>query len=85
MNSSTSNASEPSCDDHILTLLFVKYVSDKAKSDPNSLIDVPEGASFDDMFALDGTKEIGDKIIGKLGDELNATQLAHQDWTSSET
>ena len=26
--------------DFILTLLFVKYVSDKAKSDPNSLIDV---------------------------------------------
>lgn len=24
-------------------LLFVKYVTDKAKSDPDSLIDVPEG------------------------------------------
>ena len=29
--------------DYILTLLFVKYVSDKAKADPNSLIDVPDG------------------------------------------
>ena len=29
--------------DYILTLLFVKYVSDKAKSDINSLIGVPTG------------------------------------------
>jgi type I restriction enzyme M protein len=48
--------------DYILTLLFVKYVTDKAKSDPNSLIEVPKGGSFDDMLALKGDKEIGDKI-----------------------
>jgi type I restriction enzyme M protein len=57
--------------DYILTLLFVKYVTDKAKSDPNSLIEVPEGGSFDDMLALKGDKEIGDrinKIISKLAE-----------------
>jgi type I restriction enzyme M protein len=57
--------------DYILTLLFVKYVSDKQKSDKNSLIDVPAGGSFDDMVALKGDKEIGDKInkiIGKLAE-----------------
>ncbi len=62
--------------DYILTLLFVKYVSDKAKSDPHSLIDVPTGGSFDDMVALKGDKEIGDKInkiIGKLA-EANGLQ-----------
>jgi type I restriction enzyme M protein len=48
--------------DYILTLLFVKYVSDKAKADPNSLIDVPEGGSFDDMLAAKGDKEVGDRI-----------------------
>ena len=48
--------------DYILTMLFVKYVSDKSKADPNSLIDVPAGGSFDDMVALKGDKEIGDKI-----------------------
>ncbi|ORI21866.1 type I restriction-modification system subunit M [Rhodococcus erythropolis] len=48
--------------DYILTLLFVKYVSDKAKSDLNSLIEVPEGGSFDDMLAAKGDKEIGDRI-----------------------
>ncbi|MFD1320877.1 type I restriction-modification system subunit M [Micromonospora sonneratiae] len=57
--------------DYILTLLFVKYVTDKAKSDRTSLIDVPVGGSFDDMVALKGDKEIGDKvnkIIGKLAE-----------------
>ena len=48
--------------DYILTLLFVKYVTDKAKTDRNSLIDVPPGGSFDDMVAIKGDKEIGDKI-----------------------
>ena len=62
--------------DYILTLLFVKFVSDKAKTDKNSLIDVPAGGSFDDMVALKGDKEIGDKIntiIGKLA-EANGLQ-----------
>ncbi|ACV80902.1 type I restriction-modification system subunit M [Nakamurella multipartita] len=57
--------------DYILTLLFVKYVSDKAKTDPNTLIDVPRGGSFDDMLAAKGDKEIGDrlnKIIAKLAE-----------------
>ncbi|MGH3834998.1 MAG: type I restriction-modification system subunit M [Pseudonocardiaceae bacterium] len=62
--------------DYILTMLFVKYVTDKAKSDPNSLIDVPAGGSFDDMVALKGDKEIGDKInkiIGRLA-EVNGLE-----------
>ena len=42
--------------DYSLTLLFVKYVTDKAKSDPDSLIDIPPGGSFDDMVALKGDK-----------------------------
>lgn len=48
--------------DYVLTLLFMKYVSDKAKSNPYAMIEVPEGASFDDMVALKGNKEIGEKI-----------------------
>src|SRR5665811_1595983 len=57
--------------DYILTLLFVKYVSDKAKTDPVSLIDVPAGGAFDDLISFKGDKEIGDKInkaIGKLAE-----------------
>src|SRR5690606_33050685 len=58
--------------DYVLTLLFLKYVSDKAASDPHALIVVPEGASFDDMVRLKGDKEIGDKInklISRLAEE----------------
>lgn len=57
--------------DYVLTLLFVKYVTDKAKSDKNSLIDVPFGGSFDDLVTFKGDKEIGDKInkaISKLAE-----------------
>jgi type I restriction enzyme M protein len=56
--------------DYILTLLFMKYVSDKADKS-GALIEVPEGGSFADMVALKGDKEIGDKInkiIGRLAD-----------------
>lgn len=62
--------------DYILTLLFVKYVSDKQKSDPDSLIDIPEGGSFDDLLSFKGDKEIGDrfnKAIAKLA-EANGLQ-----------
>ncbi|MCL1911383.1 MAG: SIMPL domain-containing protein [Leptospirales bacterium] len=55
--------------DYILTLLFVKYVSDKFKGVAYGAIDVPEGGSFDDMLALIGSKNIGedmDKIIAAI-------------------
>ena len=48
--------------DYVLVLLFVKYVSDKYAGQPDALIEVPEGGSFNDMLALKGDKEIGDKI-----------------------
>src|SRR6056297_1189299 len=53
--------------DYVLTLLFMKYVSDKK----DSLIEVPAGGSFADMVTLKGDKEIGDKInkiIGRLAE-----------------
>ena len=52
--------------DYVLTLLFVKYVSDKYAGKPHALIDVPKGGRFADMVGLWGDKEIGDKIIGRL-------------------
>ena len=57
--------------DYILTLLFVKYVSDKYKGVAYGDIDVPKGGSFDDMLMLIGDKNIGekmDKIIAKLAE-----------------
>lgn len=58
--------------DYVLTMLFIKYVSDKYKNDPYGMIVVPQGASFDDMVLLKGDKEIGDKInkiISRLAEE----------------
>ena len=60
--------------DYILTLLFVKYVSDKYKGVVYGEIDIPEGGSFDDMLALIGQKNIGegmDKVIAKLAEANN--------------
>ena len=57
--------------DYVLTLLFMKYVSDRYAGDPDALIDVPPGGGFADMAALKGDKEIGDrinKIIGRLAE-----------------
>ncbi len=48
--------------DYILTLLFMKYVSDKAANDPYADVTVPEGGSFSDMVALIGSRDIGEKI-----------------------
>ncbi|MEL4248078.1 type I restriction-modification system subunit M [Shewanella xiamenensis] len=58
--------------DYVLTMLFMKYVSDKAKNDPSAMIDVPLGADFKDMVALKGKPNIGEginKIIAKLAEE----------------
>lgn len=61
--------------DYVLTLLFMKYVSDKYAGDPEGMIEVPEGASFDDMVALKGDKEIGDKINKIIGMLAEANEL----------
>ena len=58
--------------DYVLTMLFLKYVSDKYKNDPFGMIVIPEGASFDDISHLKNDKEIGDKlnkIISKIAEE----------------
>lgn len=60
--------------DYILTLLFVKYVTDKFKGVKYADITVPEGGSFDDLLALKGNKNIGegiDKVIAKLAEAGN--------------
>ncbi len=58
--------------DYVLTLLFLKSVSDKAAVPGDAtLIVVPPGGGFSDMVKLKGNKDIGDKInkiIGRLAD-----------------
>src|SRR3989442_2393387 len=67
--------------DYVLTLLFMKYVSDKYAGKPTPLIVVPEGGSFADMVGLKADKEIGDKInkiIGKLAETNDLKVLIDQ-------
>ena len=52
--------------DYVLLMLFIKYVSDKYAGIPYAPITVPKGASFKDMVALKGTKNIGDDINKKI-------------------
>ncbi|WRG51233.1 type I restriction-modification system subunit M [Helicobacter pylori] len=56
---------------YVLNLLFLKYISDKAKNNNFSEIEVPEGCFYEDILALEGDKEIGDKlnkIIAKIAE-----------------
>ena len=64
--------------DYILTLLFVKYVSDKFKGEKYAEIEIPEGGSFDDIVALKGNKNIGegiDKVIARLAEKNNLKDI----------
>ncbi|WRG62528.1 type I restriction-modification system subunit M [Helicobacter pylori] len=47
---------------YVLNLLFLKYISDKARSNMDSEIEVPQGCFYEDILALEGDKEIGDKL-----------------------
>jgi len=67
---------------YILTLLFVKYVSDKYANQPYGAIVIPEGGSFDDMVAAVGQTGIGDKlntIVGALADANDMAWLKSAD------
>ncbi len=56
--------------DYVLAMLFVKYISDKYAGKPFAEIKIPAGASFDDMVALKGKSDIGDKINTQIMEPL---------------
>ncbi|WP_158972058.1 type I restriction-modification system subunit M [Chachezhania sediminis] len=60
--------------DYILTLLFVKYVSDRVGK-PDALIEVPKGCSFDDLKKLRGSKDIGEAIDTAIAGIAGANDL----------
>ncbi|KUF11346.1 type I restriction-modification system subunit M [Pseudoponticoccus marisrubri] len=60
--------------DYILTLLFLKYVSDRA-GQPDALIEVPGGCSFEDIRKLRGTKDIGEGIDMAIAGIAEANDL----------
>ena len=60
--------------DYVLTMLFLKYISDRFSNDDFAIIEIPEDATFDKISALKGNKEIGDKlniIIRKIAEANN--------------
>jgi type I restriction enzyme M protein len=76
---------------YVLVLLFVKYVSDKYAGQPDALIEVPQGGSFQDMVALnllerhhnDRFASLMDKFMPQWRlhrDELNRSALRHGTW-----
>ncbi|MDF1612294.1 type I restriction-modification system subunit M [Stygiobacter electus] len=52
--------------DYILTLLFIKYISDKYEGKEFAPIEIPKGSSFKDLVALKGKPTIGDDINKKI-------------------
>ena len=58
--------------DYVLTLLFVKYVTDRFMGDRYAEIEIPEGGSFKDMVDAKGKSNIGERmnvIISELADK----------------
>ncbi|OBW93748.1 type I restriction-modification system subunit M [Gallibacterium anatis] len=60
--------------DYVLTLLFLKYVSDKFKAN-TGLIELPQGTTFEDIVRLKNTPEIGDKLNKILAQIAEANDL----------
>ena len=55
--------------DYVLTLVFIKYITDKFLGEKYAPITIPEGCSFEDFKALRNTANIGeeiDKALAKL-------------------
>lgn len=61
--------------DYVLVVLFVKYISDRAKSGDPNLEDIPEGCTFDDFIALKNKANIGEEINKKLAKLASTFEL----------
>lgn len=61
--------------DYILTLLFVKYVSDRYDANPKGNLEAPVGGHFKDLIALKNTKDIGNGINIVIGELAKANDL----------
>ncbi|GAB3514356.1 type I restriction-modification system subunit M [Pseudoxanthomonas daejeonensis] len=69
--------------DYVLFMLFIKYVSDKYAGDDLAPLIIPPGASFEDMKALKGKPDIGDRINTQIIQpliEANSSSLSHSDF-----
>ena len=58
--------------DYVLVVLFLKYISDKAKADKDYLLNIPEGCFWEDILALRYKSNIGERlneIIHQIAEE----------------
>lgn len=62
--------------DYVLSLLFIKYISDKYAGQKYAPITIPAGASFADMVLMKGESDIGDQINKKIIAPLAAANQA---------
>ncbi|MBO5844013.1 MAG: SAM-dependent DNA methyltransferase, partial [Bacteroidales bacterium] len=61
--------------DYVLVILFVKYISDKSRSDNNFNIQIPDGCHFEDFVALKGKHYIGEEMNKKMAKLAEANYL----------
>ena len=61
--------------DYVLVILFVKYISDKSRSDEGFDIDIPAGCYFEDFVALKGNPNIGEEMNKKMAALAESNQL----------
>jgi len=61
--------------DYVLVILFVKYISDKSRSDNNFNIQIPNGCHFEDFVALKGKHYIGEEMNKKMAKLAEANYL----------
>lgn len=61
--------------DYVLVILFVKYISDKSRSDEGFDIDIPDGCYFEDFVALKGNPNIGEEMNKKMAALAEVNQL----------
>jgi type I restriction enzyme M protein len=61
--------------EYILTLLFIKYVSDKYEGEADALIEIPAGCAFRDIAALQGNSNIGEEINKTITQLAEANEL----------
>ncbi len=62
--------------DYVLTILFIKYVTDRFKGDPFAEIVIPEGGSFDDLIKAKGNIHVGEIINTTIGKLAEANSLS---------
>ncbi len=48
--------------DYVLSILFIKYISDKYSNKEDAILVIPKGSTFEDMVSLKGDPNIGEKI-----------------------